>query len=97
MPHGKPKYGRIDNNQTDIVEGLRSRGYSVEVTSNAADGFPDIVVGWSGRTYLFEIKSKGGKLTPDQKIWHSKWSGHAAVIYSVEEAIKIMMTDNPPF
>ena len=93
----KPKYGRKDNNQTEIVEGLRARGFSVEITSNVADGFPDIVVGWNGRTYLMEIKSKGGKLTPEQIKWHDAWQGHKSVIYSAEEAIKIMMCDNPPF
>jgi Holliday junction resolvase len=97
MSRTKPKYGRIDNNQKEIVDELRKRGFTVEITSNVANGVPDIMAGWNGRTYLFEIKSKGGKLTSDQVEWHDQWQGHKAVIYSVEEAIKIMMEDNPLF
>lgn len=43
---------RIDDNQNTIVETLRERGYSVEV------GHDDILVGYKGKTYWYEIKTK---------------------------------------
>ncbi|WP_232224911.1 hypothetical protein [Desulfovibrio sp. 3_1_syn3] len=27
-------------------------------------------------------------LTPDQKDWHTKWRGHAAVVQSVDDALR---------
>jgi len=98
----KPKYGRIDSNQNDIVKELRSFGCSVEITSNAGKGFPDIETGWNGRNFLFEIKDpkkppSQRKLTPDEVKWHEAWKGQVNVITTAEEAIKIMMCDNPPF
>ena len=34
--------GRVDQNQKDIVEGLRSVGASVEILSNVGGGVPDL-------------------------------------------------------
>jgi hypothetical protein len=31
-------------------------------------GCPDILVGWHGLNYLFEVKQPGGNLTPDEKV-----------------------------
>jgi len=45
---------RVDANQKEIVTMLRRMGYSVAVTSDCGKGFPDIVVGRSGKNYLFE-------------------------------------------
>lgn len=87
--------GRIDQNQTEIVEGLRKFGASVEVLSNVGGGVPDLLVGWRGTNYLIEVKStvtsygRNG-LNQMQQDWHDKWLGHKAVAESLDEAITII-------
>jgi len=51
-------------------------------------GCPDIAVGRAGETYLLEIKSPGGKLTPDEERWHKQWKGHVEIVETPEEAIE---------
>lgn len=87
--------GRIDGNQNDIVKNLRKAGCSVAITSSLGGGFPDLVVGLQGRTYLFEIKdptaSKADqKLTMKEFAWHQLWRGQVDVIKSWEEAWEII-------
>lgn len=45
---------------------------------DAADmggGFPDLVVGYRGVTYLLEVKGPGGKLRPSQVSFFARWRG----------------------
>jgi len=63
------KRGRVDENQTKVVEHLRRAGLSVAVTSSIGNGFPDLVVaGWgnvaftgkrycTNKTVLVELKN----------------------------------------
>ncbi len=45
-PHKQSKTrGRTDNNQTEIVKGLRAHGFSVLILSDQGDGCPDLLVG----------------------------------------------------
>lgn len=86
---------RIDANQPEIVEVLRSVGASVAITSMLGDGFPDIVVGYQDANYLIEIKDGSKppsrrKLTPDEQEWHNLWRGSVSVANSPEEALKII-------
>jgi len=83
---------RTDGNQTAIVNALRAVGASVSVRSDAHGGFPDVVVGISHRTGLFEIKDgskppSARKLTPDQEKFRREWKGHYCVVSTVEEAL----------
>lgn len=80
---------RTDANQREIVSALRRLGYSVVDTSRIGSGFPDLVVGKAGKTWLIEIKSsKKAGYTPDQMIFGLKWSGSKIKrINSLEEAI----------
>lgn len=83
---------RTDGNQTAIVKALRDAGASVHSGAAIGKGFPDIVVGYAGRTLLFEIKDPtkpkaDRQLTPDQVDWHKLWRGHVAVVESVNEAL----------
>ena len=77
---------RVDNNQMEIVEMLRQMGASVSV------GHDDILVGWQGRTYWFEIKNADGKdkLQPGQKKMIDMWKGHYQVVHSVDEIIDVI-------
>jgi Holliday junction resolvase len=84
------KRGRIDENQPEIVRQLRACGVSVRSTANIGSGFPDIVCGYRGRTYLFEIKQPGKKLTKDEERFHEDWRGHVAVVRNFRDALKEM-------
>lgn len=83
---------KVDANQKEIVEALRSIGATVQHLHAVAQGCPDLLVGRQGVNYLLEIKDgakppSGRKLTPDQVTWHSIWQGAAVVVKSVDEAI----------
>lgn len=83
---------RVDENQASIVAELRAGmpTASVAVTSGAGDGFPDLVVGWRGRTFLYEVKNpkkpeSGRSLTTAQQKFHAAWKGHIKVVHSAVE------------
>lgn len=83
----------VDANQGEIVEELRKAGCTVSPTSQAGEGFPDLVVGRAGANYLLEVKDgakppSGQKLTPKQVKWHSEWTGQVHVVNSVEQAFE---------
>ena len=58
----------------------------------AGRGFPDLVVGFRGQTYLYEVKNPEweGELNQDQIEWFADWKGHAAVIECAEDALRDM-------
>lgn len=62
-------------------------------TAAIGDGFPDLAVGWRGVTYLLEVKD-GSKpkskrtLTPDEQKFHNEWRGAAAVVTSLDDALR---------
>jgi len=88
---------RIDNNQAEIVKQLRSiPGVTVELDCN------DILVGYKGKTYWYEVKNadtvspKTGKVRPSalkdsQKALLRDWKGHYKVIWSIEQILKEIM------
>ena len=86
------KAKRVDTNQKEIVEAFRSLGCSVFITSMVGKGFPDIVVGFRGKNYLFEIKD-GNKfksqqrLTEPELLFFRDWVGQCAIIDSVDQVI----------
>ncbi len=91
------KYGKIDNNQTEIVNGLRKLGFSVESTASIGGGFPDIVVGYQGKNYLFEVKQKRSitnenpkPLTEHEKQFYESWRGQYAVVTCVEDVLSVV-------
>jgi hypothetical protein len=86
---------RIDRNQSEIVEALRSLGASVAFLHMAHNGIPDLLVGYQGRNFLMEIKDgqkspSARKLTPCQIEWHQGWLGQAAIVTSAQEAIALL-------
>jgi len=85
---------RVDSNQPAIVRALRDIGASVTVTAGLGDGAPDILCGFRGRNYLFEIKATPrSKLTPDERAWHESWRGTVYVVTSAEQAVEIVIDD----
>ena len=62
---------RADATQTAIVRTLRACGVSVELI-----GLPmDAIVGFRGKTYIVDFKSKGGKTTKLQDEFARVWKG----------------------
>lgn len=86
---------RVDDNQRGIVDDLRRLGCSVQHLHKEGMGCPDLLIGWRGRNFLFEVKDpskpRGDRqLTEMQVRWHRVWEGQVAVIYDAEEALGIM-------
>lgn len=84
---------RIDKNQKDIVDQLRQiPGVQVELDHD------DILVGYKGHTYWFEIKSeraanKQGKvfdceLKDSQKKLRDGWPGHYSIVSSLDQILE---------
>jgi hypothetical protein len=60
------------------------------------DGCPDLLVGFRGKNFAFEVKNGENipskrKLTPDQEKWHAAWKGHVVVVESVEQALAALV------
>ena len=90
-----PRYSaKTDTNQAAIVKALRSLpGVTVAVNHD------DILVGYQGRTYWYEIKNpdavskKTGKVRESEKKKSQKdleatWTGHYKIVSSYDELIK---------
>lgn len=85
---------RRDRNEPSVVDALEAAGATV--TRIDADGFPDLVVGYRGKTWLLEVKlplgprggksarreSEGGRgdLTRAQVAWWDSWRGEPAIV-----------------
>ena len=82
---------KTDNNQKSIVEGLRALGATVQPLHVLGQGCPDILVGYQGKNYLMEIKTKRGKLTPDEENWHWEWRGTVHVVKTFDEATDVLL------
>lgn len=81
---------KVDRCQPEIVKALREEGATVAITSQTGKGFPDIVVGYNGVNYLFELKVEDGKLTHDQRVFHSQWNGKVYIVRTSDEALRII-------
>jgi Holliday junction resolvase len=89
---------RVDANQSEIVAYLRKRGASVQPLHTVGQGCPDIVVGYGGVNYLFEIKdgqkpASQRKLTPQEQEWHDSWRGEVLIVASVVDVDLLMGWD----
>jgi len=81
------RFARVDNNQKEIVNELRKKGYSVKHV-HEIKGFVDIVVGHKGYNFLFEIKTdRKKKLTEKEKEFADNWEGQHNIICSAKDAI----------
>lgn len=96
---------RVDANQAEIVQALRQVGASVQPIHMVGQGVPDLLIGYLGCNWLFEIKD-GSKpqsrqsLTPDEKAWHESWRGSVYIVNDPEQAITLLrqlVKDEYPF
>ena len=81
---------KVDANQPEIVAALKKVGATIWHTYPLGRGGPDIVVGYGGRSYPMEIKSKDGVLTEDEVKWHKAWQGNISIVRSVDEALEVI-------
>ncbi len=82
---------RTDNNQAEIVYGLRHSGYSVAILSALA-GIPDLLVANSTATILMEVKNplgRGMRLTKPEQEFHAHWKGKLGIVTSLAEALAL--------
>ncbi len=90
---------RVDRNQPEIVRALRDIGATVQHIHMIGGGCPDILVGYRGTSYVFEIKDSAKppskrRLTPMEAKWHDNWRGQVAIVTSIDEAIKAVSDDS---
>ena len=71
---------RVDSNQGTIRQELEEiPGITVEV------GHDDILVGYQGKTYWFEIKTgPKAEVKKSQKKLSKNWTGHYSIVWSTE-------------
>lgn len=73
---------RKDGNHNAIADAFRAAGASVIETHRLGDDFPDLVIGWRGRTVLVEVKNPEGRdrETEGQRLAREAWRGDLWVI-----------------
>lgn len=98
------RYARkVDTTHAAVVKALRAVGCSVQSLASVGKGCPDLLVGWGGRTFLFEVKSpeaikKDGTVglshritAEDQARWQANWRGSFVVtVTGPDDALKRM-------
>ncbi len=84
---------KIDNNQNEIVNALRDiNGVTVQV------GMDDILVGYKGRSYWFEIKEPSCVSPKTGMVRHSSikesqhkliehWTGHYEIVWDISQIL----------
>ena len=87
---------KVDANQEQVVQALRAIGATVQSLAGVGKGVPDLLVGYQGKTILFEIKDgrkppSERRLTEDQLTWHGAWrGGPLAVVDGPDAALRML-------
>ena len=83
---------KVDGNQAIIVAALRAAGASVQTLHEVGSGCPDLAVGHHGQTFLIEVKEprSANRPTKAEREWFESWRGHAAVVTTPEQALRII-------
>lgn len=79
---------RRDANESAIIDALRAVGATVEQLSGP--NVPDLLVGYRGANWLFEVKTPKGKESDGQKSWSLGWMGTGYVVRSPEQALELI-------
>ena len=89
---GRHRYTcHLDKNHMEIKSFFQVNGCSVFDAARVGGGFPDLVVGYKGVTYLVEVKDPDkGKLENTQVDFIMGWNGHVKVVTSIEEAKEML-------
>lgn len=94
---------RTDQNQQEIVRGLRRRGHEVCILAQVGRGVPDLLVvdgerpapyaDPTGLLVLMEVKMPGAQLTDDEEKWRQRWPGPVYIVHSLDEALDAIETE----
>lgn len=82
---------RTDRNQQEIVNHLRYFGATVQDLHLVGHGCPDILVGYGGKNYLFEIKMPGCKQNNLELEFQRRWKGNYYVVTDFFQAVEILL------
>jgi Holliday junction resolvase len=92
------KFAKLDANQNAIVKELRKIGAFVQSLASIGKGCPDLLVGFRGNWFLFEVKDaektqSKRELTADEIEWILKASKTAKVyvVETPEQALQVVM------
>ncbi len=82
----------VDRNQSEIVLMLQKVGCTVQLLHRVGQGCPDLLVGYRGVNYAYEVKDgllppSKRKLTPAEAAWHETWRGQVVTVCNVREAL----------
>jgi Holliday junction resolvase len=84
---------RRDLNQSAIVRVLRDAGATVVITADIGGGFPDLVVGWRGKTYLVEVKNLT-QLSEKQLEFIERWRGGPVIVLrTVDDVVRFLQEE----
>jgi len=78
---------KADANQPEIVKQLRRLGCTVQT------GHDDILVGWKGKTYWYEVKiseaaaNRKGKTADKQREIRDSWQGHYRIVWRLDQIL----------
>ena len=86
---------KVDDNQKLITQQLRKIGCAVAITSMIGKGFPDLLIGFRNKNFLFELKdgnktASRKKLTAMEQKFFDTWAGQVNVVESFDEILKII-------
>ena len=86
---------KTDANQRAVVAELRAHGATVQSLASVGRGCPDLLVGYQGRNFVFELKD-GSKppsaraLTEPEAQWQAAWRGDVRTVKTAAEALNYM-------
>ena len=88
---------RTDANHTEIVQAMRSCGWTVFDMSRAGNGFPDVLAARRGIVKLVEIKDGAKspsrrKLTKDEALVHAAMAAAGVpvvIVETIEQATRL--------
>ena len=81
-----------DSNHNAIKAVFERAGWTVKDT-HQLKGFVDFIAGQGSKVLLVEVKSKYGKLSPDEQAFHEIWPGKVHIIRSTDEAVKTITNE----
>jgi hypothetical protein len=79
---------RVDTTHPEIVAALRGVGAHVQSLASVGHGCPDVLCSFRMRWYVLELKSPGGRLTPDECAFIQAARAQVHVVDSVESALE---------
>ena len=87
---------KADSNQSSLVKQIRKiPGVTVRHTHTVGQGFPDLAIGFRGKTILLEVKDPANipskrRLTEDEQDFFNNWTGEAYVVETFDDVLKIL-------